>query len=128
MGLDDLNRALIKSYYVSLALFAPLLVAWDSYAALGFLFGGVWSTTNFLSLKWLLTEAMRSDRRFIRLIIPFQIKLPLLYGAGFFFIYLVPLSTIWALVGFQIPFVMVLIEAVRMQYKDAKASALAKEA
>ncbi|HQH71203.1 MAG TPA: hypothetical protein PK360_03900 [bacterium] len=115
---EDLAR-LMKWSYGLLVLTALLLwLGWDRYHALGWLFGGVWSATNLLILKSLVAEIC-GLRRVSFLLVLVLVKLPVLYGAAAIVLHKVPMSLGAGLVGFHIPFLLILIEAVRRDRRRA---------
>lgn len=117
VGPEQFVRLLVHS--ALLTLFGGLVIAWMGGAALayGFLFGGLWSTANFWVLKGLF-EAILQKSPLWRVILWAQIKIPALYGLGAWILLTVPLSIVAALVGFHIPFLLLIVEAVYYQSKE----------
>ncbi|MFB3785843.1 MAG: hypothetical protein ACE15F_05680 [bacterium] len=116
---EDLAR-LMKWSYVLIALTAVLLwLGWDRGHALGWLFGGVWSATNIWILKSLVAEIC-GPRRPGFLMVLVLVKLPILYGTAAIVLQQVPMSLGAGLLGFHIPFLLILIEAVRRDRRPAK--------
>lgn len=109
---EDLARLMRWSYWLMLGTAALLWLAWDGPHALGWLFGGVWSATNLLVLKNLVVE-LCGPRRLGFLMILVLVKLPVLYGAAAILLNLLPIPVGACLLGFHVPFLLILIEAVR---------------
>lgn len=125
MGLKELSRVIFPSYAVCLLFSLLLWGFWDGSHAVGLAFGGIWSTTNLLVLKWLLTEIFSQQRNVLKVFIAAQIKIPVLYGLGVLVLLYVPLSIGAAIVGFHIPFLLVLAGAVRTRNREMKAARMA---
>lgn len=116
---DDLARLMKWSYVLIVLTAVPLWLGWDRYHALGWLFGGIWSATNIWILKSLVAEIC-GPRRLGFLWVLVLVKLPILYGTAAIVLHKVPMSLGAGLLGFHIPFLLILIESVRRDRRPAK--------
>ena len=119
MGLKELSQVIRHSVAVTLLVFVPLWLIVDFHHALGLAFGGLWSSANLWALKGLI-EAIFQSRGFWSIAWFAQLKIPLLYGIGALVLLKVPLSVGAGIVGFHIPFVLIVVEAVYWQQKQTR--------
>ncbi len=122
MGPEWLTRIIRRSYLVTLVSSVFLWMVWDWPHALGAAFGGFWCAANLWALKGLV-EGICQYRSAWRVFFFAQIKIPVLYGMGFFVLITVPLSVGAAIFGFNIPFILLVFEAV---FYPSHASNMAK--
>ncbi|MGC9327347.1 MAG: ATP synthase subunit I [Candidatus Hinthialibacter sp.] len=119
MQSEDLKRVIWWSYMVTLACAGMLWMAWDGVHALGALFGGFWSTLNIWSIQRLLEEIFHARRIWVISLLA-QIKLVILYGLGALILLTAPLSIGAVIAGFHIPFVLIVVEAIRGGYRESQ--------
>lgn len=105
-------RILPVSLLLTLSLGAGLSLYSGYQASLGLLIGGLWSTANLWEIFHLLREIFVQKRRLYILVMA-QIKVPLLYGTGYLALTYIPVDVMWAVVGFHIPIVYILIDSLR---------------
>ncbi len=117
MGPEELGRLIKHALAVTLLFTAVIWCVSDTYHAVGFAFGGLWSSVNLWALKGLIEEIFQSRRLwFIALFA--QLKLPILYGIGALILITVPLSIVTAVCGFNVPFILIVVESIYYQRKE----------
>lgn len=121
MGPNDLTKLISRSFIVTLLVGAIMAVFFDRTYAIGFLFGGLWNSINLFALK-VLVEEFFHQRRPVVVFGFILIKLPILYGGGALILMNVPLSILTALIGFHVPFGIIVFEAVRLALNDPSAT------
>lgn len=119
MESEGLSRVIRHSYWVSTVSALVVWILWDWAHAFGLFFGGVWSATNLWAIKNLVEEIYKTCRPRI-LVILAQIKMPVLYGIGVLVLLYVPVSVCAGIIGFHIPFVLILVESVYHVRRDAR--------
>ncbi|RJP18209.1 MAG: hypothetical protein C4527_29335 [Candidatus Omnitrophota bacterium] len=123
MGPDELRRVIRHAIACTLLISGMLWLVWDGYHALGFAFGGLWSSVNFWALNGLIHEAFQGGRMWVIALFA-QLKLPVLYGIGVLVLLTVPLSIGAGVCGFHVPFVLVVAESIIHSSKETKKSGL----
>ena len=83
-------------------------------AGTGFLFGGIWNTINLWVLKQLFVSIL-IPRLSMLTLFWLTIKIPLLYGTGAVILLTVPLSAGAGILGFHVPFAVLLMAALYYQ-------------
>lgn len=116
MGPNELSRVIRHAAVVTLILTVPLWLMWDFSHALGFVFAGFWSSANLWVLKRLIEAVFQSKGLWLVALLA-QLKIPLLYGIGALILWKVPMSIGAAIMGFHIPFILIVVEAIYLQYK-----------
>ena len=111
MELKDLTRTIRHGMALSLGIAIPLWIVWDLSHAAGFALGGIWSSINLWAWKGLFGEICENKRWWV-VVVFVQLKLPVLYGVGAVLLLYTHLSVIAGLCGFQVPFVLLLAQAV----------------
>jgi hypothetical protein len=116
---EGLARVIRRSYWVSAVAALILWIFWDAEHAFGLLGGGVWSATNLWAIKNLVEELCKSCRPWILALLA-QIKMPVLYGVAALILLKVPLSVGAGIIGFHIPFVLIVGESVYHVRRDTR--------
>ena len=125
MGPEVLSRLVRRSIAITLILAAGLWMGWDLPHALGFAFGGLWSAINWWVWKGLIGEIWL-ERRFWVVTGLIHLKLPVLYGVGAVVLWCAPLSVGAGLCGFQIPFILLVVESIHECKKSSASMGVSK--
>ncbi|MBN2328414.1 MAG: hypothetical protein JXR73_14810 [Candidatus Omnitrophica bacterium] len=119
MQSEDLKRVIRRSYIVTLACAGVIWMVWDGSHALGMLFGGLWSSVNIRAIQGLIEEICQARRIWVVALFA-QIKLPVLYGMGALILLAAPLSIGAGIVGFHVPFVLIVAESILLGYRGTQ--------
>ncbi|MBI1389614.1 MAG: hypothetical protein GC154_14335 [bacterium] len=119
MDLEDLRRVIRLSFLTALglALFSGFI--WGTEAALGVAIGGCGAALNLWALQIFFVELL-GPRRAWRLMMLAQLKIIGVYGLGALLFLTVRFSVLAAILGFQIPFVLLLQRALRAAWLEHK--------
>ena len=112
MGLQFVDR-IIKSTLIAAAVMFPFLALYFNMSfGLSILFGAVWSSLNLLAIRIIITSLVtKQSKRPTLGIIILIIKLPILYGIGYFLVTWDYLSVYGLLWGFSGIFIAALLNA-----------------
>jgi hypothetical protein len=116
MELSQLNRVIACSAVVTLIVGVSMW-CWEPLPGRGFLFGGIWNTINLWVLKQLFVSIFDTPRLSMLTLFWLTIKIPLLYGTGAVILLTVPLSAGAGILGFHVPFAVLLMAALYYQKK-----------
>lgn len=106
-----IKRVVVLSGLLSAVAFLFLSVYYQFPFALAFLFGGVWSSLNFLALTFMAQQLLRPTRiDWPTAMAAIFIKLPLLYGAGFLLVRWDYLPQLGLVAGFSVILVVIILK------------------
>lgn len=132
MTLNDLPRLINLCIQVCFGLAALSWLVIGLEVGRGILIGGLAATLNLWLLKQFFVEFL-SQRRTSNLMWLMMLKIPLFYGAGALVLFTVEFSILSAVLAFQIPFLLAIVEAYRCREKPneftaASAASIMKDA
>ena len=106
-----IKRVAVLSAVLSAVAFLFLSVYYQFPFALAFLLGGLWSSLNLLALTFMVQQLLRTGPiDWTTALASIFIKLPLLYGAGFFLVTWDFLPKLGLVTGFSIVFAVIILK------------------
>lgn len=110
MDHDFLRRVRTTSVITGLALAWCIAVRWDFDAGVGWLLGCTWSLVNLYAITLVMRVTLSGERSRIRLLLVLAVKLPVLYGMGFFLLAIDRFPVIALLAGFTWPLLVIALK------------------
>ncbi len=110
MDHDFLRRVRTTSVITGLALAWWVAVRWHLDAGVGWLLGCLWSLVNLYAITLVIRVTLSGERNRIRLFLVLAVKLPVLYGIGFFLLAIGRFPVIALLAGFTWPLLVIALK------------------
>jgi len=107
---DFFRRVRRTSVITGLVIAWWVAVRWDLDAGVGWLLGCLWSLVNLYVIALVMRVTMSRERNRVRLLLVLAVKLPVLYGIGFFLLAIGRFPVIALLAGFTWPLLVITLK------------------